>query len=232
MRVRQKYLTAIEIWSVAGHGESNRMMKGELEELGEEVDDHIESISKVQTEILNLTHGKVNIFDDLGEFRDYYEIMRDIADVYFELKSTDQAALTEVLFGKVRGNQGTALLQAFQSGQVEKALQTANNSAGSAAAEQERWMGSLEAKTNAFKAAWQGLSESFLNSDFLKGAIDSGTKFLDVITKIVDVTGGLPPLITAVVTGLSAFKNIGRDKTLPLITEYADGNQFLLDTAV
>lgn len=44
-------------------------MKGELEALGEEVDDNIESISKVQTQILNLTKGKVNIFDDNGEFK-------------------------------------------------------------------------------------------------------------------------------------------------------------------
>ena len=125
-----------------------------------------------------------------------------------------------------------ALISAFQSGQVQKALETANNSAGSAAAEQEKWMESFEAKTNTLKASWQGLSESFLNSDFLKGAIDSGTAFLNVMTKIVDVTGGLPPLIAAITAGASAFKNIGRDKTLSLIAEYADGNQFLLDTAV
>ena len=43
-------------------------MKGELEDLGEEYD-NIESISKIQTQILNLTSGKVNIFDDNGKFR-------------------------------------------------------------------------------------------------------------------------------------------------------------------
>ena len=40
-----------------------RGMKGELEELGEETDDNVESVSKMQTQILNMTHGKVNIFD-------------------------------------------------------------------------------------------------------------------------------------------------------------------------
>ena len=209
-----------------------RGMKGELEALGEEVDDNVESISKMQTQILNLTHGKVNIFNDDGEFKNVYEIYKGIADVFGSLKSTEQADLVETLFGKVRGNQGMALISAFQSGQVQKALETANNSAGSAAAEQEKWMESFEAKTNTLKASWQGLSESFLNSDFLKGAIDSGTAFLNVMTKIVDVTGGLPPLIAAITAGASAFKNIGRDKTSSLIAEYADGNQFLLDTAV
>lgn len=122
-----------------------RGMKGELEALGEEVDPTVDSISKVQTQILNLTSGKVNIFDAKGEFRDYYDIMEDIAEIYDDLSSTDKASLTEILFGKMRGNQGQALIQAFQSGQIQKAYATAMGSDGSAYEEQARWMESLEA---------------------------------------------------------------------------------------
>ena len=106
-------------------------MKGTLEELGEEVDDSVDSISKVQTQILNLTKGKVNIFDDSGEFRDYYEIMKDIASVVDDLTSTDRASLYEILFGKNRMNQGAAMIQAFQSGQIDSALKAALSSEGS-----------------------------------------------------------------------------------------------------
>lgn len=166
-----------------------RGMKGALEELGEEVDPTVDSISKVQTQILNLTGGKVNIFDDAGEFRDYYDIMSEIAAVYDDLASTEQANLSEILFGKMRGNQGQALIQAFQSGQIQKAYKDAVNSAGSAAKEQEAWMESLQAKTQQFQAAWQGLSQTVLSSDFLKGAVDTGTGFLNVLTGIVDQVG-------------------------------------------
>ena len=38
-------------------------MKGKLEELGEE-SEGLESISKIQTQILNITKGQVNIFDE------------------------------------------------------------------------------------------------------------------------------------------------------------------------
>lgn len=75
-------------------------MKGELEELGEDVGDDVDSISKMQTQILNMTHGQVNIFDDEGKFRNIYEIMQDIARVYDDLSSTDQAALLETIAGK------------------------------------------------------------------------------------------------------------------------------------
>lgn len=76
-----------------------RGMKGELEELGEE-SEGVENISKMQGQILNMTKGKVNIFDDLGNFRSTYDIMKDIAEVYDELSSTDQANLLETIAGK------------------------------------------------------------------------------------------------------------------------------------
>ena len=197
-----------------------RGMKGELEELGEEVDDNIESISKVQTQILNLTHGKVNIFNDIGEFRDYYDIMQDIANVMKELTSTEQASLSEILFGKMRGNQGAALIQAFQSGQIQKAYQTAINSAGSAYMEQQKYMEGLEAKVAQLQAAFQGLSQAFLNSDFLKGLVDSGTTALSVLTKIIEKAGTLPTILT-VATAAFSLKNVGRNK-MSFLFEYTD----------
>ena len=54
----------------------------------------------MQTKILNFTHGKVNIFDDAGEFRNIYDIFDDIADIYFDLTSTEQAGLLETIAGK------------------------------------------------------------------------------------------------------------------------------------
>ena len=76
-------------------------MKGELEELGEEVDDNIVSVSKMQTQILNLTNGKVNIFEEDGKtFRDIYEIYADIAEIYDELSDPDRASLLELLAGR------------------------------------------------------------------------------------------------------------------------------------
>lgn len=193
---------ALKIFSMRIRG-----MKGELEELGEEVDDNIESISKIQTQILNLTKGEVNIFDDSGEFRNYYEIMKDIANIYDDLTSTEQASLSEILFGKQRGNAGAALIQAFQSGQIEKAYESAVGSDGSAYAEHEKWLDSLEAKTQQFEAAWQELSITVMNSDFLdflKGLIDSGTTLLSFLTKIIDNIG----LLNTALIGLAAYKGI------------------------
>ena len=182
-----------------------RGMKGELEELGEEVDPTVDSISKVQTQILNITKNTskpINIFDDSGNFRNYYTIMEEIASIYNELASTEQAKLDEILFGKVRANQGAALIKAFQSGQIQKAYATAVGSEGSAMAEQEKWMESLEAKMASFEAAWQHLSTSVMQSDFLGGLIDFGTGAVELFADLVEGAGALnTALLGAGITG-------------------------------
>lgn len=180
-----------------------RGMKGELEELGEEVDPTVDSISKVQTQILNLTKGKVNIFDSTGSFRNYYDIMKEIADIYDELSSTDKASLLEILFGKQRGNAGSALIQAFQSGQVEKAYDAALNSKDSAYMEQIKWMDSLEAKTSQLKASWENLSAVAMDSDFLKNIVDAGTTLLNVLSSIIEEFGMFKVSIAGI--GLAAL---------------------------
>lgn len=172
-------------------------MKGALEELGEEYED-LESVSKIQTHILNLTQGQVDIMNeaDPTKFKDYYDILEDVSKVYDKLDQTTQADLLETLFGKQRGNQGAAILQAFQSGQIQKALDATMDSAGSAYAEQEKWMDSLEAKTKQFEAAFESLSQTILNSNFLKGIVDSGTDAINIIDSIIDKVGILTPLLS------------------------------------
>ena len=182
-------------------------MKGELEALGEEYD-NIEPISKIQTQILNLTKGKVNIFDNDGNFRSTYDILKDISDVYNDLSDPTKADLTEILFGKMRGNQGIALIQAFQSGQIQKAYETALNSAGSAQKEFDSWSKSIEAHIETFKASFESLSKSLIKDNFLIGLVDSGTKLIDILDKIINDFGTIPTLIagTALFAGL---KNVG-----------------------
>lgn len=168
-----------------------RGMKEELEALGEDVDKTVDSISKVQTQILNHTGGKVNILDDKGNLRDYYNIMEDISKVYNDLSASNKADLSEILFGKQRGNQGAAFIQAFQSGQIQEALEATMNAEGSAMQEQERWLESLEAKTQQFESAFQSLSNTVLDSDLLKWFVDFGTSGVHALDSILDKLGSL-----------------------------------------
>lgn len=159
-------------------------MKGKLEELGEEYE-NVESISKIQTQILNRTGGIVNIFDDAGNFKSTYEILKGISEVWDKISKTDQADLLEIIAGKQRGNQVSALIQSFQSGQVQKALDASLNSAGSANAEQEKWINSIQAKLLQLEASFQSLATTLIDSDLIKGFVDFGTALTNGANSIV-----------------------------------------------
>lgn len=184
-----------------------RGMKGELEELGEEVDDNVDSISKIQTQILNLTHGKVNIFDDAGNFRNIYDIMADISKIYNELTDTDRASLLEIISGKNRANAIQALLDNW--GNVEKATEAAYNSAGTAYAENEKYLNSLEGHIAQLETTWQSLSNDVLDSEFVKGLVDGLANVLDTTDDIVKAIGTLPTLLAGIAAALSLIKNKG-----------------------
>lgn len=184
-----------------------RGMKGELEELGEEVDDNVDSISKIQTQILNLTHGKVNIFDDEGNFRNIYDVMADISTIYDELSDANRASLLEIIAGKNRANAVQALINNW--GNVEKATEAAYNSAGTAYAENEKYLNSLEGHIAQLETTWQYLSNDVLDSEFVKGLVDGLANVLDTTDDIVKTIGTLPTLLAGIAAALSLIKNKG-----------------------
>lgn len=187
-----------------------RGMKEELEQLGEHAHESADSINKVQSQILNHTDGKIDIFDDAGAFRDYYEIMEDIAGIYNTLSVSDRDSLADILFGSSdkAKKQGNALIEAFQSGQVQKALDASLNAQGSAMEAQEKWLGSLEAKTQQFEAAFQSLSNTVLDSDMLKWFLDLGTGGVKALDALTDKLGSFATLST-IGGGIAGAKNLG-----------------------
>lgn len=194
-------------------------MKGKLEELNEPVDDLME-VSKVQTQILNLTKNQVDIFDqETGEFRSTYDIMADISAIWKDLSSTTRASLTEILFGKNRANIGLALIQSFQSGQVQAAYKDLGNAAGTALEENEKLMTGVQAAMDDFKRAFQDLSTALMKSEGLKFIINSASKILDFITLIGKTFGSLPTVITPVITLISAKSGISLISVIGGITK-------------
>lgn len=165
-----------------------RGMSGELQDLGEEVDDNVTNISKMQGQVLNLTNGKVNIFDDAGNFKSTYEILQGIAGVWKELSSTDQATLLETIAGKHRANDIAAILGNWE--RVEEATKSAYNSTGSAMEEQAKYADSLQGRLNSLQATWQQLSNTFIDSNIAKTAVSAFKDLLNIINDIMHTIGG------------------------------------------
>lgn len=175
-----------------------RGMKGELQEMGEEVDPTVENISKMQGQILNLTHGKVDIFDD-GEFKSTYEIMDGIHSAWKDMSDIEQADLLETIAGKNRANEIAALISNWEN--VKSAVLDAENATGSASRENDKYMEHMQSALDRFTAAWQSLSATALDSGFLTGLINFGTDAITVIDDLVDRFGVLQPLLAGIFGG-------------------------------
>lgn len=178
-------------------------MKGALEELGEEVDDDVASISSMQTKILNLTGGAVNIFEKDGKsFRNIFEIFRDIANILPKLDDTDRSQLLETIAGKNRSNSILAMLQNWD--EVERALTAANDAAGTAREENDIYMDSIQGKIDSLKASWQALSNTVVDSNILKSGLDFVNGIVDGLDAIV---GKIGPIMT-IIAGGTAIKSV------------------------
>lgn len=114
---------------------------------------------------------------------------------------------------KRQGNIISALMNNFDTARA--ATETAINSEGSAMKENERYMESISGKIGQFKAQFQELSGAFIGTDFLKGAVDGGTAFLNVLTFVIDKAGTLPTILGGIGIAKS-IKNFGSSNEFAL----------------
>jgi len=173
----------------------------ELEAAGLDMEGMAESTASLRKEIKALSG--VDIMIDDSTFKSTYKIIEELAAKWKDLTDIQQASLTELIAGKRQGNIVSAVMENFDIAQ--DTLETSLNSAGSAMQEYNIWLDSVEAKTNQFRAAFEGLSNELINSEFVKFIIDSGTTILDFLTKIVDKIGSIPVLLGTVSGSLAAF---------------------------
>ena len=183
----------------------------ELEQMGEETDTVATSTSKLRADIMGLTNvdgkGGFDILTKSGDFKSTYDIIQGIAKVYSKMSDVDQAALLELLAGKNRANGVAALLN--QASQAADVLQTSLNSSGSAMAENERVLDSVEGRLKIFEATFQEISTDLLNSGLVKGVISIGTALLDASDGFIKFSGVIPTATAA----LSAFLSLSNAKT-------------------
>lgn len=181
----------------------------DLEELGEDTDGLISNTGKLRDTIQELSD--VDIMADNGDFKSTYEIMDDIYEVWNKMHDADRASLLETIAGKNRASEVAALLNNWE--QVRSAMQAATDAEGTASAENEKYMQSLQGHLDTLTAAWQALSNSFLSSDFLSGALEGLTSFLSGLDAVINKVGVLPTLIGGITAALSV-KNVGIFKTI------------------
>ena len=152
-----------------------------LEEMGEETDGVIESVSKLQAKVKGLSG--VDILTDTGAYKDTYTIIKEIGQVWGQMNDINRAALLELLAGKNRSNAMAALLTNMED--LEGAYESAMEAQGSAEAENEKYLNSIQGKIDQFTNSLQTMWSNWLSSGVIKFVVDLGT----ALVKLADALG-------------------------------------------
>lgn len=201
-----------------------RAAKTEAAEAGESTDGMANSVSELREELLALTGGKVDIQLDETTFKSTYQILKEISGVWEELTDITQANILEMIGGKRNSNVVASLLTNFDT--AEKVLATSMGAAGSALAENEKYLDSINGKLAQFQAAFEELSTTAIQSEFLKDIIDAGTSVLEILTEIIDTLGLFPTLLSAITASVTLF-NSAKGKTAGIFS-LSDTNQIAI----
>lgn len=131
------------------------------DETGESLNDVAATLGKVG----------VSLFDAQGQFRSFETVLDELGSKWEYLDSVQQAAIATAMAGTRQQEKFKVLMENYA-----KAMDLSGVASGSAGTAQEKYdtayLDSIEAKLNALKAAWEGFSQSLLDSEFLKLLVD------------------------------------------------------------
>lgn len=187
----------------------------ELQEMGEETENVIESTSTLAEKIKALTNingsGGVNILEaDEETFRSIFDIYNDIAKVYDKMSDKDASALLDLIAGKNRSNQISAILQNMS--EANELLERSLSAAGTASEEYQIYLNSAEAATERFGVAMTEAYSSIISGDTVKGLANTGAAVLDFANSWNILEGTIKGFLTlGILKGITtitvAFKN-------------------------
>ena len=123
---------------------------------------------------------------ETGEYKSTVEVLRELSKVWDKLSDTTRTNITELIGGGVRNaNVISALMKNFSI--VDEAMGVSMDSAGSALAENEKYLDSIAGRIEKMKASFEALSTSVIDSGLTKGIISIADALLQVATIISDV---------------------------------------------
>ena len=160
----------------------------------------------------------VKIRDGVTDFRDLGDVLDELADKWNTLNDVEQNSISYNLFGSYQSNFGRILLSNWDK--VEKLTEMSENSSTEALDKFSAYTDSVQSHINSMIASYEHLASVIADSEFLKGAADTGAAFLDTISAIIDKLGVMSTAMGAITAGaalkghtIGVFDNNGTDIT-------------------
>ena len=168
-----------------------RSTKADLEAAGESTEGMAETTSKLRDSLKALSHGKVDIFDEVTkQYKSTTDIIIEMGKAWDSMSDKEQAAALELMGGKRNANALSSLIENYQ--EIEKVIDTVSRASGSAESENQKYLSSINGRLTELDSSFQVLSQDVLSSDLIKGSVSFLTSIVKLLDQIVNLTGTLP----------------------------------------
>ena len=137
--------------------------------------------------------------------------MDEVASKWDTYSEVTQRSIASSMAGTHHMNEIMVLMQNYSD--VQKYMSEAANSSGTSMQKYEAYTQSLEGRIQGFTNSFQTMSSTFLNTNLFGGLIDGGTQFLNILTQILDVGGGIPAMLGLFTTVMGA-RGHGKQKVI------------------
>ena len=173
----------------------NQRLRG-ISESGDEIEGLAPKLQSAFKEIAG-----IDIADANGELRSTYDIIADLAKVADTLGSKERQYLFELAAGNRQVSVLNAIVNSWDS--VTLAIDKATNSTGSAMRENDKFLDSIQGKTNRLASSFQMLASNTIESGAIKGLID----FANALVQVIDKIGPLQTALLAITGFTTLFSN-------------------------
>ena len=152
----------------------------------------------------------IELRDSDTSFRDFSDVIRDVAKKWDTLNEVEQANIAKAIAGVRQRETFLVLMENYNNVtddrvSVEKLLETQLNATGLANERYKIYLDNLEAAQNKSRAAWEELWEATIKSDAIKWFYDFSAALMENITAM----GGLIPIVTTLAGAFLMFKSTG-----------------------
>ena len=145
----------------------------------------------------------INIKNSDGSLKSMDEILQLVANQWGNLTEADQQFVAEMMAGNRHRSTFNAIMDSMSN--YSEKFNVALESNGTSMEAQNKYMDSFEGKLGSLKANMEALYSTMLNSDFLKGFVDSLNNGITAITNFTKEKGAIVTVLTPVLTYVLTF---------------------------
>lgn len=160
----------------------------------------------------------IQVEDANGNLKSTYNVLAELKPKWDNMTESERVALGETLAGINQYRVLASVMSNFQT--AVDATETAYNSAGSAAQENERYMSSLEAQTNNLKATFQDFANNVITKEMISSVLNLANAFLELLNTPFGQAATRLALLT---TGLTALYNVAKYFGAPFFAPLISG---------